>query len=67
MHNENHLRSETLLTLFEGDKTAVDMWLTLSVRSLNRQTPISLTGNEPGMLRIRRLVGQLEHGIFPWA
>jgi putative toxin-antitoxin system antitoxin component (TIGR02293 family) len=56
---------DEILELFEGDRTAAGKWLSSSVRGLGNHTPISIMGTEPGIQKVRRLVGQLEHGVFP--
>jgi uncharacterized protein (DUF2384 family) len=59
------LTCREILALFKGDKVLADRWLSSSVRGLGNRTPISLMGTKPGIQKIRRLVGQLEHGVFP--
>jgi len=54
-----------ILALFEGDKVSADRWLSSSVRGLGNRAPISLMGTKRGIQKVRRLVGQLEHGVFP--
>lgn len=59
------LAYEEILELFEGDKIAAGRWLSSSVRGLGNHTPISLMGTELGIQKVRKLVGQLERGVFP--
>lgn len=59
------LAYQEILGLFENDETAANRWMASSVRGLGNHAPISLMGTKPGIQKIRRLVGQLEHGVFP--
>jgi len=56
---------QEIVNLFEGDSVAADKWITSSVRGLGNHVPLSLMGTELGIQKIRKLVGQLEHGVLP--
>ena len=59
------LAFQEILALFEGDQAAANRWVASSVRGLGNHAPISLMGTKPGIQKIRTLVAQLEHGVFP--
>lgn len=53
------------LELFEGDRDAATEWLTTTLPALGGTTPLDLARTEVGAREVERLVGRLEHGIFP--
>lgn len=59
------LAYQEILGLFENDEKAANRWMSSSVRGLGNRAPISLMGTKCGIQKIRRLLGQLEHGVFP--
>jgi len=59
------LAYQEILGLFENDERAANRWMSSSVRGLGNHTPISSMGTKPGIQKVRRLVGQLEQGVFP--
>lgn len=54
-----------ILALFEGDQAAASRWIASSVRGLGNHTPVSLVGTKPGIQKARKLIAQLEYGVFP--
>ena len=53
------------LELFEGDRDAATEWLTTPQPALGGTVPLDLATSEIGALEVERLVGRLEHGVFP--
>jgi putative toxin-antitoxin system antitoxin component (TIGR02293 family) len=53
------------LELFEGDRDAATEWLTTPQPGLGGTVPLDLATSEIGALEVERLVGRLEHGVFP--
>jgi len=53
---------QELLDLFEGDRRAVDRWLSSPVRVLGNHPPISLMGTKPGIQKIRNVVRKWSEG-----
>ena len=53
------------LTLFEGDRDAATEWLTTAQPALGGVAPLDLAGTDVGAREVERLVGRLEHGVFP--
>ena len=56
---------QEVLALFENDQAAAGKWMTSAARGLGNHPPISLMGTTGGIEKVRRLVGQLEHGVVP--
>ncbi len=56
---------QEILELFENDRAAAGKWMSSSVRGLGNHPPVSLMGTKLGIQKVRKLVGQLEHGVFP--
>jgi len=56
---------QEILELFENDRAAAGKWMSSSVRALGNHPPISLMGTKTGIEKVRQLVGQLEHGVYP--
>ena len=56
---------QEILELFENDRAAAGQWMSSSVRGLGNHPPISLMGTKAGIEKVRRLVGQMEHGVLP--
>ena len=53
------------LELFEGDRDAATEWLTTAQPALGGTVPLDLAKSEVGALEVERLIGRLEHGVFP--
>lgn len=53
------------LSLFEGNAAAAKHWLGSPQKALGGQTPLELSRTEVGAIEVERLVGRLEHGVFP--
>ena len=56
---------QEILGLFKNDQAAAGKWMVSAARGLGNHPPISLMGTTVGIEEIRRLVGQLEHGVVP--
>ena len=50
---------------FFDDKAAALHWLKTPASALDDATPLSLLDTEVGAQEVLRLLGQLEHGVFP--
>jgi putative toxin-antitoxin system antitoxin component (TIGR02293 family) len=53
------------LYFFDGDAAAATEWLTEAQYSFGGIPPVDLMRTEVGALEVERLIGQLEHGVFP--
>lgn len=53
---------QELLQHFEGDRTAVDRWLSSSVTVLGNHPPISLMGTKQGLQKIRNVLRKWSEG-----
>lgn len=53
------------LGLFEGDDDAARAWLKKRQPQLGNERPMDLLRTEVGAREVERLVGRLEHGVFP--
>lgn len=53
------------LQLFEGDRDATVEWLMTAQPALGGGVPLDLARSELGAQEVERLVGRLEHGVFP--
>jgi putative toxin-antitoxin system antitoxin component (TIGR02293 family) len=53
------------LHLFGGDVEETAGWLTESQRAFGGIAPIRIATTEVGAHEVERLIGQLEHGVFP--
>jgi putative toxin-antitoxin system antitoxin component (TIGR02293 family) len=53
------------LSLFEGNREAATRWLSEPQRGLGGEVPLALARTEVGALEVERLMGRLEHGVFP--
>jgi putative toxin-antitoxin system antitoxin component (TIGR02293 family) len=53
------------LELFEGDMPAARGWMQRRQPALGRRRPLDLVRTETGAREVERLVGRLEHGVFP--
>lgn len=53
------------LHLFGGDTEKTTAWLSEAQRAFNGVTPLEMARTEVGAHEVERLVGQLEHGVFP--
>lgn len=53
------------LQLFEGDRDAAVEWLSTAQPALGGSVPLDLARTELGAQEVERLVGRLEHGVFP--
>jgi len=53
------------LELFEGDRDAATEWLTTAQPALGGTIPLDVARTEVGAREVERLVGRLEHGVFP--
>lgn len=53
------------LELFEGDQEAATEWLETAQPALGGAAPLDLARTEVGVREVERLIGRLEHGVFP--
>lgn len=53
------------LALFEGDRPAATEWLKTAQPALGGVAPLDLARTEVGVREVERLIGRLEHGVFP--
>lgn len=53
------------IRLFEGDRDAARGWLMEPARALGEATPFEYLATEVGATEVRRLIGRLEHGVYP--
>lgn len=53
------------LQLVEGDRDAAGEWLTNAQPALGGSVPLDLARTELGAQEVERLIGRLEHGVFP--
>lgn len=53
------------LELFDGDVVAASSWLRTPQRGLGRAVPLELAQTDAGSREVERLIGRLEHGVFP--
>ena len=55
---------EDAARLFEGDQAAARTWLKGPAKALGGQTPLAYLSTETGAAEVRRLIGQLEQGVY---
>lgn len=53
------------LALFEGDREAATEWLKTVQPALGGAAPLDLAKTDVGVREVERLIGRLEHGVFP--
>lgn len=53
------------LHFFDGDAEAATTWLSDAQYSFGGVTPLEMTRTDVGAQEVERLIGQLEHGVFP--
>jgi len=53
------------LYFFDGDAEAATEWLTDAQYSFGGVPPIEMARTDVGAQEVERLIGQLEHGVFP--
>lgn len=53
------------LHLFGGDAEETVAWLSESQRAFRGTTPLEMARTDVGAHEVERLIGQLEHGVFP--
>jgi putative toxin-antitoxin system antitoxin component (TIGR02293 family) len=53
------------LDFFLGDAEAATDWLSHAQRAFGGVTPLEMSRTEVGAQEVERLIGQLEHGVFP--
>ena len=53
------------LGLFEGDRDAATEWLSTAQPALGGTVPLDIARSEVGAREVERLIGRLEHGVFP--
>ena len=53
------------LHLFGGDAEETAAWLNEAQRAFGGATPLHMARTEVGANEVERLIGQIEHGVFP--
>ena len=53
------------LHFFDGDVRATTIWLEDAQRAFGGITPMDMIKTDVGAQEVERLIGQLEHGVFP--
>ena len=53
------------LFFFDGDAAAATDWLNEAQYSFGGVRPVEMMGTDVGANEVERLIGQLEHGVFP--
>ncbi|HYV36959.1 MAG TPA: antitoxin Xre/MbcA/ParS toxin-binding domain-containing protein [Gemmataceae bacterium] len=56
---------EQATNLFDGDKAAAREWLSQPSKALGQIPPLVIAETDMGARAVERLIGQLEHGVFP--
>ena len=56
---------EQAVALWAGDTCAAVSWLRKARTALDGHAPLEYTATELGAREVERLIGQLEHGVFP--
>ena len=63
--SDNLLRVVSKTFDFFDEPEAARAWLEAPERAFDGETPLSLLDTETGAQEVFRLLGQLEHGVFP--
>jgi putative toxin-antitoxin system antitoxin component (TIGR02293 family) len=51
--------------LFEGDRNAASEWMSSPLQALGGATPNEVVKTELGAHEIEKLIGRIEHGVYP--